>query len=63
MEITGKIQEPDMSALLKRVRDDGTKLMLIDNAESWMSKLRAVAQFPVIKYFILQKLGWEVVLW
>lgn len=46
-----KIQEPDMSALLKRVRDDGTKLMLIDNAESWMSKLRAVGAVPGYKVF------------
>ena len=40
-----------MSALLKRVRDDGTKLMLIDNAESWMSKLRAVGAVPGYKVF------------
>lgn len=46
-----KIKEPDISALLKRVNDDGTKLILVDNAEWWMTKLKAHEAVPDYKVF------------
>ena len=46
-----KIQEPDLPELLKRIKEDGTKLILVDNAESWMAKLKAAGAVPGYKVF------------
>ncbi|MDR3217683.1 MAG: hypothetical protein LBU22_01670 [Dysgonamonadaceae bacterium] len=44
-------QELNLSALLERVKTDGTKLLLLENAESWITELRELNVFPENKVF------------
>ena len=41
----------DMNDILRRVREDGTKLVLVEDAEVWLKKLRDAKAFPEYKVF------------
>jgi hypothetical protein len=41
----------DVAGLLKRVKEDGTKLILVENAESWVKELKNVNAVPEYKVF------------
>lgn len=41
----------DLDGILRRVREDGTKLVLVEDAENWLAKLRAAGAFPDYKVF------------
>ena len=40
-----------MNDILRRVREDGTKLVLVEDAEVWLKKLRDAKAFPEYKVF------------
>lgn len=41
----------DLNALLKRVFEDGTKLILIEGAEEWLKELKNLGAFPEYQVF------------
>ena len=41
----------DLPDILRRVREDGTKLVLVEDAETWLKKLRDAKVFPEYKVF------------
>ncbi|MBR4596824.1 MAG: hypothetical protein IKO42_00285, partial [Opitutales bacterium] len=41
----------DLQKVLKRVAEDGTKLILIEGAEDWLKELRAAGAFPKYEVF------------
>ena len=41
----------DLPDILRRVREDGTKLVLVEDAETWLKKLRDAKAFPEYKVF------------
>ena len=44
-------QAVDVPALLKRVREDGTRLLLVENAEAWLKELRKLKAVPEYHVF------------
>ncbi|MDD4922235.1 MAG: PA14 domain-containing protein [Bacteroidales bacterium] len=46
-----KAEAVDMAKLLKRVQQDGTKLLIIEGAESWVKDLAGRKVFPEFKVF------------
>jgi hypothetical protein len=45
------VKPVDMQRLLKRVREDGTKLLVLEGGEDWVKKLKSMGAFPDFKVF------------
>jgi hypothetical protein len=46
-----KVEHLDLPGLLKRVKEDGTKLLLLESAETWIKELQQQKVFPDAKIF------------
>jgi hypothetical protein len=46
-----KSEKVDIARLLQRVREDGTRLLLLENAEPWVKELQQMKVFPDAKVF------------